>query len=279
LLFLDLDIKQLNVLANFDTFQNGIIKNLVFQDSSSQFLNSSLINQNSKNSNLGGLDLILDKIFINLFIIAQKANGDDSILLEILEERIKNTIEFFQIKKTLLEKRLTNSNEWKQILIKASDNPAKILTNPLASISLLGLHEAIRLHCGIEFERLNTSEQFLWKILDFVKETIDEYNEKGEIRYILSQPHSFYSLNPSQNKNKYLKNYNIETFKTRIINSNSDLPLDKTLKLVKNFQNKFTGGLIFNSQVDIESEVFFQTISKIYDYKLYGFAINSSLTH
>ncbi|MEJ2277909.1 MAG: anaerobic ribonucleoside-triphosphate reductase [Candidatus Lokiarchaeota archaeon] len=270
-----LDIEDLQRIFSIENFQKGILKNLIFQDSSSQFLNSTLVNQKFRNQSMSHPRLILDKIFINLFAITEKAEGNDDILFELLQERVESSIKFFNIKKDFIEKRIRGSRQWQKINTQLSNRP--LIDQAIASISVLGMHKAIQSHCGIEFERLKTSENFLLNILDFIQKLLREYNEKNDLYYILTQPHSFHNSNGSNFKTKNIQNYNLESFNTKIINSNADLTLENSIILYRRFQEKFTGGGIFNLLLEDPNKLS-ESIELLYKTRLNGFSINSFLT-
>ncbi|TFF87823.1 MAG: hypothetical protein EU550_02490 [Promethearchaeota archaeon] len=183
------------------------------------------------------------------------------------------------MKRNLIEKRFKNLNTWvktSSLLFSGNNHP---FNNSVASISLLGFHEALQFHCGIEFERLETSENFLWRILNNVKIKIEEYNMENNSKFMLSQPHTLNSLNNPYIKNKYLENYNLQSYRTRVINPSSHLSLEKAINLFKKFETKFTGGILFNYDSKRNIEEFSKDFKKLFECNLKGFSINNPITN
>jgi len=188
-------------------------------------------------------NVILDKILINLHKVAVNSKGDDDHFEEILCEKISHIFEFFEIKKDLLDKKLNFQERWINICETIfNTTPGNLLMKSIKAISFIGLNEATEYHCGIELDRIETSEKFALKMLEIIKQMIIEKNEDLGENYVLTQPHH---LNDFSNDNPFDPSMKSKFYSSSIIRQESTLSIDKQLDLFKKFQMVLDGGNIF----------------------------------
>ena len=248
-------LKLVDIETNF--FKNlnfsKIMNNLIFYNKNTfNLINSSNIKVlNPDGSNYLNNNIILDKIFINLCKLSNEAKQNDDRFLDLIKEKVENMFELFEYKASLTKKKLNLLNGW-NFLTKCLFNQKEMAwsINALKSISFLGLNEAIKTHCGIELDRLDTSGYFALKILSFINKLIEEKNNEENENYILSQPHPFEDRNCFRtNVRKSLKNNSNSTY-AQIVRENSNLELERKISLFKKFENLINGGTIFNSSIN-----------------------------
>jgi len=188
-------------------------------------------------------NVILDKILINLHKVAVNSKGDDDHFEEILCEKISHIFEFFEIKKDLLDKKLNFQERWINICETIfNTTPGNLLKNSIKAISFIGLNEATEYHCGIELDRIETSEKFALKMLEIIKLMIIEKNEDLGENYVLTQPHHLIDFS---NNNPFDPSMKAKCYSSSIIRQESTLSIDKQLDLFKKFQMVLDGGNIF----------------------------------
>jgi hypothetical protein len=186
--------------------------------------------------------IILDKIFINFHSIALQSNNNDDIFEELLIKSTTDVIELFKIKADLIQKRLNLHKYWNEFVSNIfRTTPSECIKNSLKSISFFGLNEAIGNHCGIELDRIETSEKFAINILEILCRIIEEKNiEHGE-NFIFSQPHC----------GKYLQdisetNYpNLSNYGASLIRKDTNLSIEKQINLFSEIQKQIPGGSCF----------------------------------
>lgn len=222
-----------------------ILKNIIFYDQKSfSLLNSANIKVKSQNFNENRI--IVDKILINLYKIAQKANQNDSLFYSLIEDELKSVFELFKWKLELILKKLHNSKQWKYIIHRfLKKDIYNWKEQALKSISFIGLNEAIVHHCGIELERTEKSEHFAINFFSFLSELIREKNEDENECFILTQPHNFNLINGIKNIQIPVNYNDLSENPLEIIRSNSNLALDKKIMLFKKFEKILDGGNLF----------------------------------
>ncbi|MHA1343775.1 MAG: hypothetical protein ACTSQG_07305, partial [Promethearchaeota archaeon] len=112
----------------------------------------------------------------------------------------------------------------------------KWLNSTIKSISYLGLNEAIKIHCGIELDKVKSSANFAFKLLSTIKELINEKNKDENERYLLSQPHN--------------GNYLPKNLSSQIIRKESNLSLERKIALFKRFEDIIDGGTVFDCSIN-----------------------------
>ncbi len=259
------------VKGNASVTQSDLI---FYNRNSSHLMNSTLVKiQNSKNHNTLNSQMILDKIFINLHSISLEANQNDDLFYELLQGKINSIFELFQYKELLISKKLKSSGKLERVLSDMSEEKLDtLIKQSLKSISFFGLNEAVKRHCNIELDRLETSESFALKILSYLNQLINERNEEENEMFLLSQPHQskylFCSNLNSMNKMEKFSNYS-----SRIIRKNTKLDLNKQISLFKKFEKIIEGGCKFTCSYDIDENNSKNILKVLSGSKLNAFSI------
>ena len=229
----------LNELLSLTRLENIIFYN----DKTSILLNSAIIKVTSQDCYEDRI--ILDKILINLHLIALKANQNDDMFYSLLQDKLNLVFEFFDYKETLVSKKLDHISDWKFIITEVlGKNLDSWVMDSLKSISFFGLNEAIKHHCGLELDKIKKSQDFALSVLTFLRDLIKEKNETENTNYNLSQPCNVKFLNGAKS---IRIPYNFENQNPlKIINNNSNLSLDKKISLFKKFERILDGGNLFN---------------------------------
>jgi len=239
---------------NDDHFMNQLTNSELFNDlifygnTNSFLLNSTVINPVIYDkSDLYKNQIILDKILINLHAIALQSKQNDNHFNDLLLERLNSVFRLFDIKKFLTQKKLKSLNDWNFLINEFFGNVSNNwIDSSLKAISFFGLNQAINTHCGIELDRLKSSESFALEVLNLLKRVIKEKNEKEQEKFLLCQPHNDkYLLNSSQFYNFDLESDSIK-YCTEIIRTTSNLSIEKKIRLFKKFEKILDGGIIFN---------------------------------
>jgi len=174
--------------------------------------------------------IILDKMLINLHLIALQSKQNDNLFKDLLHEKIGAVFKLFALKKQCLKKRTESSQSWKNLISEIlSNDPIDWIDNSLKSVSFFGLDEAVKHHCGIEIDRIETSEIFAKNILLIMKDLINEKNVDESEKFILSQPHFDDYLNSFVSE----KCSQIDSYSPCLFRENSNLDLNKKIKLFK----------------------------------------------
>ncbi len=239
-----------NLIKNLtSSYRNNVI---FYKNNHSNLLNSTLTNVHKLNKNDEERNkIVLDKVLINLHMIAQKSNQIDDVFFESLHEKIDSVFEFFVNKKKLVVRKLKSSIHWKKIISEFFEPKNGDWTDEaLKSISFFGLNEAVKTHCGIEIDRNINSEIFAKKVLNFMIDIIDENNQREHGNYVFTQPHNDnYLFNKGYNSKLSLgddiKRYNIE-----LIRTDSRLSLERKIELHKKFEKILNGGSIFTCNLN-----------------------------
>jgi len=259
------------VKGNASVSQSDLI---FYNRNSSHLMNSTLVKiKNSKNHNLLNSQMILDKIFINLHLISLEANQNDDLFYELLQGKINSIFELFQYKELLISKNLKSSGKLERVISDLTEEKMHtLIKQSLKSISFFGLNEAIKRHCNIELDRLETSESFALKILSYLNQLINEKNEEENEMFLLSQPHQskylFCSNLNSMNKIEKFNNYS-----SGIIRNDTKLDLLKQISLFKKFEKIIEGGCKFTCSYDIDNNNSKNIIKVLSDSKLNAFSI------
>ena len=238
-----------NILDFFvHNFESSNWRNLIFyKKNSSNLLNSTLVNVH----NLNGGDrkrnkIILDKVLINFHKIAEYSNQNDNSFFELLQERLDSVFELFEHKKDLINRKLKSSNQWKRIISEFFETKdTNWIDESLKSVSFFGFNEAIKMHCGIEIDRIDRSESFAYDILEFMSDIIKEKNQKDGENYILTQSHRDSYLYDTWRNNQYNLGNESKRYSISMVREDSKLSLKRKIELHKNFEKYFDGGSLF----------------------------------
>ncbi|MFX1570335.1 MAG: anaerobic ribonucleoside-triphosphate reductase [Promethearchaeota archaeon] len=232
--------------------ENDTVKNLLkvyerdklifYHKDCTNLLNSSLVQISKPEEDL----VILDKILINLHMISVEAKQNDDLFIDLLQHKLNSVFELFKIKESLVQKKLNSIRQWNSIVKEIYNNKFNnVFRNSIKSISFFGLNEAILNHCGIELDRTKKSEEFALKILLLMRKLIEERNQLTNNNFVLSQPHRDSYIKDTWFDNKTQNKPKINEYSTRIIRSNSNLPLRKKISLFKKFEKIINGGTLF----------------------------------
>lgn len=242
-------------------------ENVIFQKPS--LLNSltpHLINASSLENH--GKDqqsqIILDKIYLNLTPIARSADHDDDLFFDLLLVRLNELFDFFSYKEMMVEKKLKQFTPWKKFLRIMKLNPESCINQSLKSVSFLNLNEAVKLHCGIELDRVAASEHFALKILSFLQNILDDKNEKDKEHFILSSPHNF-------PKKSIKAHFPITNSMMDLLRKESTLAFQKKIDLFRKFQDIIKGGIGFPIQMNQPKNTLQNIIKQIKQSKLEAF--------
>ena len=234
----------------------GNCRNFIFYNKKkSSLLNSTLISATNSNGDKNIENrIVLDKILINLHKIAEDSNQNDAKYFEKLQKKLDSVFTLFSYKKELVSRKLKSSNRWKRIISAffQSDN-AKFTNNALKSVSFFGFNEAVKTHCGIEIDRIEPSESFALKILDFMGKLIEEKNQDESESFILTQPHyDSYLYNAWHNTQHNLSD-TADQYSINIVRGDSKAPLNRKIELYSKFGKLLRGGSLFTSGLDKKS--------------------------
>ncbi|MFX1317117.1 MAG: anaerobic ribonucleoside-triphosphate reductase [Promethearchaeota archaeon] len=270
--FIIFDYSKLDLL-NLEDVISFIKENKIcfYNGKSSNLLNSALVKINNPNKN----QIVLDKILINLYSVSLEANKNDDLFIDLLSEKMNYVFDLFKLKESLIRKKLDSLNRWKQVIsVFFGKNGKDFYKNTIKSVSFFGLNEAIINHCGIELDRLEKSEEFALRILTFMNKSIKEKNDEENNFYILSQPHKDSYLKDAWHNGINLKSDITRSYSSRIIRSDTKLPLTKKVNLFKKFEQIINGGIIFDEYLDFNDTVAKKVLSFLFKSKLEAIFIN-----
>lgn len=230
----------------------GDFHRYIFYDGLKSLINSTLNNLDILPSDCGGIQFILDKIFINLYQIAREAKQKDELFFEILEDRLNSCFELFSFKQEFLSTRYNKADT----IFKGVDpyfqvDPNKWLSNAIKSISFISLNAAVKQHCGLELDRIQRSEDFAIDILKFMKERIEERNKITGDYFCLTQPHKGNYIS-SLKKNIYFESVsNGQECAYKMIRESSSLNHKKRISLFQRFHSVLDGNSLFEFPIDL----------------------------
>ncbi|MBD3195831.1 MAG: hypothetical protein GF317_12290 [Candidatus Lokiarchaeota archaeon] len=272
--------KNIELLVDFLNLirESEFKQNFIFYNKPKNLVNSILIN-NINNSNSLAPQIISDKIMINLYSIAEESNKNDDLFFQLLENRLFDVFELFQLKIKFLSKKLGNSLEWNELLRKVfCKEDENWIDNLKNSISFIGLNEAVLQHCGLELDRITTSEKFGLEILEFMNSIINEQNECSNHLHILTQPHYVNHFPKTQGFGRDFSNENEIDNSHLIIRENSNLSLRKKLYLFEKFNKYLNGGGVFylcNNKLN--SVKIHETLSQLVKSGVSAFCLHDSI--
>ncbi|MFX0059144.1 MAG: anaerobic ribonucleoside-triphosphate reductase [Candidatus Hodarchaeota archaeon] len=253
------NLKNPSLLFDYSFLKNEVFQNeiefyslfddLVFYRNNNSFLlNSTIINPvlHEKDGSHNN-QIILDKILINLHAIALQSKQNDTLFYDLLLEKLKSVFKLFEIKKKLTRKKLKSIYDWNFLVSEFFNKENSEWTNTsMKAISFFGLNQAIKYHCGIELDRIESSETFGLEILTLLKDSINEKNENEQEKFVFCQPHKDSYLSDSI----YFNNTNLSKDPTKycmeIVRNDANLSVEKKVRLFKRFQNILDGGIVFN---------------------------------
>ena len=254
-----------------NSFKNDIIfynKNI-----QSNLLNSSLIKIPNPKCN----GIILDKVLINLHMISVVANQNDDLFYDILHERLKSVFEFFQLKETLVKKKLNVTKGWGRFVSRVfGDVKEDLFQEAIKSISFFGLNKAILNHCGVELDRTESSLRFALEIFTIMRKIIEEQNKKENTRYVLTQPHNGSYLIDSGHNGLPNNGQNVKCYSPRIIRESSPLTLIKKIDLFNKFEVLISGGSLFSQNINTQNPILMEHLKTLFDSKITAISFNDN---
>jgi len=258
--------------------------NLIFYNhNSSNLINSIIVNiENSNENGFPKNKIILDKILINMHLIALEANQNDDAFYDLIQEKVKAVFEFFDYKESLVKKKLNSLNHWNELVSQIfNKNKESWIEDAVKSISFYGLNESIKLHCGIELDRISTSEKFALSALSLINKLIKERNDERNSNINLSQPHNDNYLMDTYNNDIRYNSKKQERYTSNLIRADSNLPLIKKISLFKRFEEIITGGTRFNCPIDpnkmsLEEALRIIVPTNLQAFSLYPYSFNNS---
>jgi anaerobic ribonucleoside-triphosphate reductase len=248
------------------------LDNVIFYNhKASNLLNSAIVRVKGQKAYEN--NVILDKILINLNSIAHKANQNDEAFYSLLQDKLNAVFEFFDYKGALVAKKLNHMNDWKFIITDVLGKKLdEWIMDSLKSISFLGLNEAVKYHCGLDLDKIDKSQKFALNILSFLRDLIREKNETENTNYNLSQPCNVNILNGD--KSIQIPRSAKKQKPLEIINTNSQISLDKRISLFKKFEIIFDGGNLFTYFLDSAKSLNEKTLNFLFKSSLQAFMIN-----
>jgi anaerobic ribonucleoside-triphosphate reductase len=241
-----------------------------------KILDSHIVNIKKPDKNLQDKNsIILDKILINLHKISLDSEKVDDLFYDILKERLDQVFELFKYKKQFVYKKLESLNGWKNLQLKYFNfDDSGLLDNAVNSISFFGLNEAVEYHCGIELDRISTSEKFALNILSSMKKIIEEKNNDENELFSLSQPHNCNYIYHLAEINRLSDDQKSLFYTSNIIREECKLPLDEKIQIFKKFEKLLDGGSLFQVKNENGKNSFINFFNSLSKSSLSAFLIN-----
>ncbi|MHA1325892.1 MAG: anaerobic ribonucleoside-triphosphate reductase [Promethearchaeota archaeon] len=259
------NVKSINIHELHERLINkDELNSIMYLINKDYYLNSYLVNVRHFNDNHASNSIVLDKILINLYEVAKKANQDDGKFFEILHDRIEDVFQFYQYKVNFLRKRFKNnlksgsSSQYLNELLNQDD-----MNNSIKVVSYFGLPDAIKQHCMIEIENNKSSMLFAIKILNLIKKIIDEKNKNENENYLLTQPHSGNYLIDFWNKSFSSKIKG--SFDWKILKNKFKFSFNEALKVYNSISEVLQGGSVFNLNIKSLNDNFDDYLKKMRD--------------
>jgi len=118
--------------------------------------------------------------------IAYEANGDDTKLFEILEERMKLAREVIMIKREIIRKRMEQG--LLPFLTQDVDGePYYRLDRVVHSIGFIGLNEMLKAHVGEELHESDDAWRLGLNIIKFMSDKTMEWSQESGIKWVVTQ--------------------------------------------------------------------------------------------
>ncbi|MFX1419047.1 MAG: anaerobic ribonucleoside-triphosphate reductase [Promethearchaeota archaeon] len=265
--------------------ENDIIKNLIINDlkehvilynkNCSSLCNSTIIRIQKPEEN----QVILDKILVNLHMISVEARQNDDKFLDLLHSKLNSIFKLFDYKEKLVQKKLNPLKEWNFVAKNIFNNNSQDLFRyGLKSVSFFGFNEAILNHCGIELDRIESSEAFSLKVLSFMKKIIEERNKEYGNFFILSQPHSDSYLQDTCYNSLIQHNQKITGYTSKLIRAESQLSLNNKITLFKKFQRIINGGTLFMEKIQLKETPILKSLKTIFKSEIGAISLKECLS-
>jgi anaerobic ribonucleoside-triphosphate reductase len=253
-------------------------KAIFYNNKLSNKINSSIIKiNNSKNNSTTENKIVLDKILINLDLIAKESKQQDDIFCDILFKRMNSVFKLFAHKESLVKKKLNLIKNWHLLYSRVfPDNFDNWTENSIKSISFFGLNEAIKHHCGIELDRIDKSESFALKIISLMEDVVAEKNDDEYHNFALSQPHYANYLSNSYRNGRKSLGKNPLVYSPKIVRKDCSLSLHKQIAVFKKFEKIIKGGVMFDSSYNSKEIALEDHLNVLVKSELHAFSIRNS---
>lgn len=131
----------------------------------------------------------LQNVTINLPRLAFMAEGDDTKLMDLLQQRIDMAVRAHVQKKDFIEKLLKHGEKGPLALLCMDRDGQSYLRMFRASylIGMVGLNEMVQFHTGSELHESDEAIRFGLKVIAYMKILADKHREKHGMNFVLEQ--------------------------------------------------------------------------------------------
>lgn len=131
----------------------------------------------------------MQNVTINLPRIAYEANGNDTLLFEILEKRMSTAAKAHLQKRRFIEKLLSMGKHGPlaMLAMDLDGEPYYRLYRATHLFGMLGLNELVQYHLGMEMHESDEALRFGLKVIAHMKKYAEELSEKYNLRFVLEQ--------------------------------------------------------------------------------------------
>jgi ribonucleoside-triphosphate reductase len=128
----------------------------------------------------------IQNVTINLPRLAYLANGDDTKLYELLEDRMQKAKDVHEIKRAVTQK-LLESGSAPMLTMNRDGYPYLRMEKVRHLIGVLGLNELVQAHTGEQLHESDAALKFGWNFIRRMKETTDRLSAETGYMYGLEQ--------------------------------------------------------------------------------------------
>ena len=131
----------------------------------------------------------LQNVTVNLPRLAYLAEGDDTRLMALINERMKLAVRAHMQKRDFIEKLLTHGEKGPLALLGMDRDGERYLRMYRVSylVGMVGLNEMVQHHFGQELHESDAAIQFGLKIIAHMKILCDKYSRKHGMHFVLEQ--------------------------------------------------------------------------------------------
>ena len=131
----------------------------------------------------------LQNVTVNLPRVAYQAKGDDTRLMDLINQRIDMAVRAHLQKRAFIEKLLTHGEKGPLALLGMDRDGEPYLRMYRVSylIGMVGLNEMIQYHLGCELHESDEAIQLGLKIIAHMKILCDKYSKKHGMHFVLEQ--------------------------------------------------------------------------------------------
>ncbi|AIJ05915.1 anaerobic ribonucleoside-triphosphate reductase NrdD [Methanocaldococcus bathoardescens] len=124
---------------------------------------------------------------LNLPRIAYEANGDDTKLFEILNEKLELLKEALLIKHEVTKERLYTDNLMPFLTQEFDGEPYYRYENTTKTFGFVGLNEMLKYHLGEELHESKDAVKFGEKVIGYIRDYADKLKEETGMRWTVTQ--------------------------------------------------------------------------------------------